>query len=310
VREDQTVRKLACLLVAAALAAPLASRADHPLGNIPWPNLLPPRPVGAPASPLEPCQPAAPSCVDGVIRQMIRAWTPLDRSCDHRAVFALTYLITTQGFREYLSDRRGSAFFADEPGIIQLDRAFANLYFDAVARYDAGDAPPAWRIAFDAARGGRTNAIQDIFLGMNAHIQRDLPVALSSVGLVDDHGASRKPDHDRVNEILSAVLDDIEDKLAARYDPLISLADAKPSPADEEGALEMLKSWREGAWRNAERLTLAKTPAERAAVMAQIETYSETWARLISTADFSWYAPTRDAYCFQRSASRPPGGTR
>lgn len=305
------MRRLACLLLAIGALMPLVARADHPLGNIPWPNLLPPRPgVSAPADPLEPCDPAAPSCVDGVIRRMIRAWTPLDRSCDHRAVFALTYLITTQGFREFLSDRRGSAFFADEPAIIQLDRAFADLYFDAVARYGAGTAPPAWRIAFDAARSGRTNAVQDIFLGMNAHIQRDLPVALSGVGLVDEHGASRKPDHDRVNDILASVLDGIEDELAARYDPLISLADAKPSPADEEGALEMLKSWREGAWRNAERLATATTDAERATIMTQIETVSEAWARLISAPDFSWYAPTRDAYCFQRNASRPPGGTR
>jgi len=305
------VRKLAAILVAIAVAAPLSAWADHPLGNIPWPDLLPPRPgVTPPASPLQPCLPAEPSCVDGVIRQMINAWTPLDDACDHRAVFALTYLITTQGFREYLSDRREPAFFADEAGIIQLDRAFANLYFDAVERYGNGIAPPAWRIAFDAAREGRTNAVQDIFLGMNAHIQRDLPVALAAVGIVDGNGVSRKPDHNRINEILSAVLDGIEDELAARYDPLISLADAKPSPADEEGALEMLKSWREGAWRNAERLTLAKTAAARAKVMAQIETVSAAWARVIEAADFSWYARTRDAYCFQRKASRPPGGTR
>jgi hypothetical protein len=145
---------------------------------------------------------------------------------------------------------------------------------------------------------------------MNAHIQRDLPVVLAGVGLVDEHGASRKPDHDRVDEILSAVLDGIEDELAARYDPMISLADASPSPADEEGALETLKAWREEAWRNAERLALAKTDAQRAKVMAQIETVSVAWARVIAAADFSWYAKTRDAYCFQRSASRPPGGTR
>jgi hypothetical protein len=305
------VRKLACLLVAVAVAAPIASWADHPLGNIPWPNLLPPRSgVVSPAPPLAPCAPAAPSCVDGVIQQMTDAWTPLDSSCDHRAVFALTYLMTTQGFRDFLSDRRDSAFFADEAAIIQVDRAFANLYFDAVARYATGDAPPAWRIAFDAARDGRTNAVQDLFLGMNAHIQRDLPVVLAAVGLVDEQGISRKPDHDRIDEILSDVLDGIEDELAARYDPMISLADAKPSPADEEGALEMLKAWREEAWRNAERLALAKTDAQRAQVMAQIETVSETWAHVISAADFSFYSSTRDAYCFQRSASRPPGGTR
>ncbi len=305
------MRRLCVALVALAIVVPATASADHPFGNIPWPNRLPSRPgVSGPADPSTPCSPAAPSCVDGVIRQMIRVWRPLDDVCDHRAVFALTYLMTTQGFRRYLSDVRGSPFFADEPAVIQLDRTFANLYFDAVSRYRSGSAPPAWRIAFDAARSGRTNAVQDIFLGMNAHIQRDLPVALSSVGLVDAHGVSRKPDHDRVNDILSAVLDDIENELAARYDPMIRLADASPSPADEEGALETLKSWREGAWRNAERLALARSDAERASVMAQIEAVSTAWARIIEAADFSWYAPTRDAYCLKRSLSRPPGGTK
>jgi hypothetical protein len=305
------MRKIAVAFLIASCLAPVVATADHPLGNIPWPNLLPPMPgVAAPAHPAEPCHPAKPRCVDGVIDDMVRAWEPQDASCDHRAVFALTYLITTQGFRGYLSDVRGSAFFEDEPGIIQLDRTFANLYFAAVEQYIDGQAPPAWRIAFQAADSGRSNAIQDLFLGMNAHIQRDLPVALAAVGLVDETGASRRADHNRVNEILSAVLDDIEDEVAARYDSMISLFDASPSPVDEEGALEVLKSWREGAWRNAERLTLAKSDAERAVVMQQIEAYAETWARIISAADFSFDSARRDAYCGQRNASRPPGGTK
>ena len=304
------MRRIVAIALAVTSAVPAAALADHPLGNIPWPGLLPPRAgVAAPAEPAAPCDPAVPSCVDGVIEDMISAWEPQDASCDHRAVFALTYLITTQGFRRSLSDVLGAAFFADEPGIIQLDRVFANLYFDAVARYPTGEAPLAWRIAFDAADSGRSNVEQDLFLGMNAHIQRDLPVALAGVGLVDGTGASRKADHDRVNEILSAVLDDIQDELGARYDPLITLIDASPSPADEEGPLEVLKSWREGAWRNAERLALAKDGAERERIMGEIEAYAATWARIIAAPDFRFDSARRDAYCRQRSASRPPGGT-
>lgn len=288
--------RLLALGVAIAIAAPFAAAADHPLGNVPWPNLLPPRPgVPAPADPAQPCGASpSPSCVDGVIADMIDAWEPLDASCDHRAVFALTYLITTQGFRAYLSDKRQPLFFDDEAAIINLDRAFADLYFDA---FTGGAVPDAWRIAFDAAQRGSTNAVQDVFLGMNAHIQRDLPVALSAVGLVDGKGASRKGDHDRVDEILSAVLDGIEDEIARRYDPMVGLADASPSPVDEVGALEMLKSWREGAWRNAERLSLATSDAERATIMNEIETYATAWAHVIATTDFSWYRTQRDAYC-------------
>jgi Family of unknown function (DUF5995) len=294
--------RFVALAAVIGLAAPFGAATDHPFGNIPWTNALPPRPdVPAPAHPAQPCgAEPSPRCVDGVIGDMIRAWKPLDRACDHRAVFALTYLITTQGFRTYLSDKRPTPFFADEAAIINLDRTFADLYFAAFT--GGATAPPAWRIAFDAARSGRTNAVQDVFLGMNAHIQRDLPVALAAVGLVDAHGTSRKPDHDRVNEILSAVLDGIEDQIAARYDPIVRTADASPSPVDEEGALEMLKSWREGAWRNAERLSLARSDAERRSIMSQIESYSTAWANLIAAPDFSWYRAQRDEYC--RNARR------
>jgi hypothetical protein len=229
---------------------------------------------------------------------MVRRWRPLDRSCDHRAVFALTYLLTTKAFRSHLSDVRGSPFFADEPGVIQLDRVFANLYFAAFARPQT--APPAWRVAFDAAREGRTNGVQDVFLGMNAHIQRDLPVAIAAVGLVDARGMSRKSDHDRVDEILASVVDEFQSEVAARYDEGISIIDVSPSPVDEEVALELLKSWREGAWRNAERLASARTETERAQIMAQIEAYSTAWANVIAAPDFSWYAARRDAYCRSR----------
>ena len=288
-------RRLAAVVLAVALAVPVAASADHPFGNIPWPNLLPPRPgVPATPNPAQPCgaHPSA-TCVDGVIQQMIQNWEPLDSACDARAVFALTYLITTQAFRDTL----GTGFFADEDAMINLDREFANLFFSATDGYASGTAPPAWRIAFDAATALRTNAVQDVFLGMNAHIQRDLPVALWRVGLVRPDGTSRKPDHDRVNEILSAVLDRIEDEIARLYDPLVTTLDAKPSPVDEIGALETLKSWREGAWRNAERLALARTAAERARVMTSIETYSVTWATVIAAPDFSFYADRRYTYC-------------
>lgn len=289
------MRRPAILLVIMLAAVSLAA-ADHPFGNIPWPNLLPPQPgVAANPDPAQPCGATpAPACVDGVIADMVEAWQPLDATCDHRAVFALVYLRTTEAFREYLSDVRGESFFADEAAIIQLDRVFADLYF---AAFSGAAVPPAWRMAFDAARSGRTDGVQDLFLGMNAHIQRDLPVALAAVGLVQGDGASRKADHDRVNDILASVVDEFQDEVARRYDPHVSALDASPSPADEELALEILKSWREGAWRNAERLTLARTDAERAVVMEQIEAYSTLWANVIAAADFSWYESQRDAYC-------------
>ena len=43
----------------------------------------------------------------------------------------------------------------------------------------------------------------NVFLGMNAHVNRDLPFVLAEIGLVKPDGTSRKADHDRVNDFLA-----------------------------------------------------------------------------------------------------------
>jgi hypothetical protein len=292
----QRLFPLAAALV--ALAAPAS--ADHHDLNLPWPALLPPQETTSDVQPgpVPDCRRPTLQCVERVVREMTVRWRPLDESCDHRAVFALTYLRTTEAFLDTL--RSEPDFFQDRDWVIWEDVVFADLYFRAFDRYEEGTAgvPEAWRIAFDAAtRSRQTNAGQDVFLGMNAHIQRDLPYTLAAVGLRTPSGESRKPDHDKVNEILTRVLDPIEDEIAARYDDFFTYADAKPSPLEELTALEILKSWREGAWRNAERLLNARDEAERRAVQESIEQNAKIWAEAIRAGEVPGYGSVRDAYC-------------
>ena len=96
-----TLALLLTLLSLAAVFPPPAGAQLEPV-NVPWPQLLPPAPGSGGPQPAATasCHTATLRCVDGVIRRMDAAWQPLDRSCDHRAVFALTYLITTRGFRD------------------------------------------------------------------------------------------------------------------------------------------------------------------------------------------------------------------
>jgi hypothetical protein len=287
----------ACAAAGCALAAAPAG-ADHSNANLPWPEHLPPQQVTTEAQlgPLRNCRRARLRCVRRVVARMTRRWQQLDAGCDHRAVFALTYLRTTEGFLKTITEQR--RFFRHRRWVIYEDVLFADFYFRAFDRYLRGrQVPEAWRIAFDAAAGGATNAGHDVFLGMNAHIQRDLPYVLAKVGLRTPGGRSRKPDHDRVNRILTAVLDPIEDEVARRYDPMFTLADAKPSPVEELTALELLKSWREGAWRNAERLLNARSASERREVAQSIETWSRIWAETIRAGETPGYASVRDPHC-------------
>ena len=52
-------------------------------------------------------------------------------------------------------------------------------------------------------RANDTGAVQDMLLGINAHVQNDMPFVLASLGLRKPNGDSRKPDHDVANGTLN-----------------------------------------------------------------------------------------------------------
>ncbi|HWH32066.1 MAG TPA: DUF5995 family protein [Egibacteraceae bacterium] len=280
------------LAVLAALA-PSAVRADHAGTTIAWTALLPAQP-GMPARDAASCGEDGLRCLRDVERRLARMAEEF--GCDHRGVFATTYLLLTRELR--VEAERRPSVFEDPAAIGRLAVVFFEMYTRALADHEAGrPLPAAWRIAFDAARDGDHNAGQDMLLAISAHVQHDMPFAVAVVGLRTPHGGSRKPDHDRVNQVLSRAYDRIVPAIAERYDPIMTTADAKPSPADDIAAQNMVAGWREGVWRNAERLTAARHAWERAAVVHGIERNAEAWARTFAAFESPGYRATRDAYC-------------
>lgn len=273
-------------------------------------NLLPglPGPPGPQPGPVPRCRRATLECV----RETIALMRELRRTlgCDHRAVFATTYLLLTREIAEVLRER--PRFFSDRDWLIYQDVVFANFYFRVLSDDAAGlRVPEAWRIAFDTAARRDANAGQDMLLGINAHVQRDMPYVLAKVGIRTRSGASRKPDHDRVNQVLRRAYEPIVRKIGARYDPLITTTNSGYTPADDIGGLELVRSWREGVWRNAERLVGASSATQRRAVKDQIEANAAAWARSIAAEETPGYRAQRDAYCRERlsfagSAPSPP----
>jgi hypothetical protein len=292
----------AVAVLAILVAAPLASGQDSILGGhdlIPWPQALPPAdvPNDAQAHPVEHCRRAAVRCVAGLERRLQRQWERFDAACDHRAVVAYSYLQITRGL---LADLRGP-----RPGLVTHRRwmeylitNFSNRYFRAFYRYGHGlPVTEGWRITFETAARGDAQAGQEVLLFSNVHVQHDLPFAYEKMGIETRSGRSRKPDHDAVNEVNARVFDGIEKYVAAHYDPSFSLIDVPFVPVEEIGTLELVKLWREGAWRSAERLLSADTPAEHAAVVAQIDETTTAWARMISAFQVPGYGAARDEFC-------------
>jgi Family of unknown function (DUF5995) len=290
----------AAVAVAACLAGAGVAQADHHDANLPWPSLLPtlptpnvPQPHGVPN-----CRRARIACIDRLIARLRRQYRRLDAACDHRVLFARSYLLITKGLREDLT-RRQPLLFRHRRWMILVISEFSNSYFRAYRNHErgAGPVPEPWRITFDEAAHGDAHAGQDVLLASNAHTQHDLPFAYAAMGLNTPAGVSRKPDHDAVNEVNTRVFDELEDEFAARYDPSFTLIDLKPSPLDEIGTMELVKSWREGAWRSAERLVAAQTPEERRQAEDMVRTTATLWAEFIRGFKAPGWRAVRDAHC-------------
>ncbi len=234
-----------------------------------WSTFLPSISSNFTASTENDCPKGSTKCVDNVIREMTRRYNKL--GCDHNSMFAFTYLVTTEEYRKAVQDPN---FFQDNAFVNHQDAVFGDFYFSAYDAWKKGnvaDVPPAWRVAFQAADRQEVGGMGNVLLGMNAHVNRDLPFVLNAIGLVKPDGSSRKPDHDRVNDFLNAVNKYLLTEAAKYLDPTVDDGDVPGTSIDNSAMVQLLVSWREGAWRNAERLAAATTDAERAQVAQQIE---------------------------------------
>jgi hypothetical protein len=150
--------------------------------------------------------PDPPSHIADVIRRL-RAIEASGSRSDGVACFARLYREVTEGVGTELT-RQG---FADSRFLETLDVHFADLFFSALETYDRDPAvtPSAWVPLF-AERSRRGIApLQFALAGMNAHINRDLPVALMTtcreLGLELVEGSRQHADFERVDALLAQV---------------------------------------------------------------------------------------------------------
>jgi hypothetical protein len=298
------MRRLVAVLsvtTALTLAGLAPAAADNILAPVEDPviGLLSPRP--APFTPYagDVCTDGSASCIDETIDEMQQRLDVFAARCDHDAIFSLAYLRVTENVRDAIA----TGVFTDRVWLRQLDAVFAEYYFDTMDAWNSGDAarqatvPESWRIALKASDDRSMTALGDFLLNMNAHINRDFSYALADAGLTSPAGASHKPDHNAYNRRLDGIYEGFFAEVAARFDPHFDDIDA--GPVDETAAGAIMRGWREIVWRNAERLVLAKTPADRARAEQGIENYATSQARLIRSIFVAGPAmkQTRAAWC-------------
>lgn len=240
--------------------------------------------TAAPAShSARPCPSGSPHCVEQTLTAMRLRLARLVAGCDHRAVFALVYLRTTERFRDSAATPR---YFDDAGWVNAEDALFASYYFTASDAWAAGDhdrIPPAWRVAFEAAGSKATSGAGDLLLGMNAHVTRDLPFVLEASGVVAPDGTSRKGDHDRVNDMLATLPGPVLAEAADRFDPGLT-GTPTAGPDTSQAALRTLLSWRETAWQDAVALVQAPDRGTHERIARDIELRADTRARTMRDA--------------------------
>ncbi len=213
--------------------------------------------------------------IDDVIERMTALAEELRRDGDGRLAFHATYLRTTRAVAEALRD----GAFADPEWVDRWDVAFARLYLDALDSGRRGDpVPEPWAVAFGAAAAQPDlPAVRHVLLGMNAHINYDLPQALlaviSDAEFADPQvRARREADHRTIDEVL-AIRVGAEDAELQRLEPARTWQDRVLQPANRMATRRFLRESRAKVWANALELSKARAagPDSYAARLAQLE---------------------------------------
>ncbi len=181
--------------------------------------------------------------------------------------FHRVYLEVTRA----VARRVAAGGFEDPAFMVALDVAFAGLYLQAL---DApATAPRAWRVLFDRRRD-KLEPLRLALAGMNAHINRDLAVALDTtctrLGGALDRNSPRCRDFVAINDVLNAQMAAAKAELFSRVD---RIADAALGPVDDLLEVWSISAARDNAWSHgAAQHQLPAGEAKNAAVEAMDRT--------------------------------------
>jgi hypothetical protein len=219
--------------------------------------------------------------VAALIVRMTDLLARLEDDGDPARFFLGTYVRTTRAVAVALD----AGSFEDADWVARWDVDFAGLYLDALDghRADPSTPPAPWRLAFGAKPGLPPEA--HVLLGMNAHINFDLPQSLVAMIPPEDFAvpavlARRRRDHERIDDVLASRVaeEDLALELAGgRRTPLDRLL----APANRVASRLFLLESRRKVWANARALDAARLagPAAYAARLAELEAASAARVR-------------------------------
>jgi hypothetical protein len=213
--------------------------------------------------------------IDEVIARLDEVIARSRRERSRLGYFALLYRNVTIKVKEGIQ----AGVFEDGVRMERLDVTFANRYLDAYECYRRGaQTSKCWLASFRAADSWFPIVLQHLLLGMNAHINLDLAIAAAEVA-PGEQIDGLKQDFERINDILGALVGDVQDRLA-RISYYMTILDRFGGRTDEAVMNFSINKAREASWRVAVRLA-KMSPEEREREIEEIDRGVALLARVI-----------------------------
>lgn len=199
------------------------------------------------------------STIEDVIARFRTSYTPLMEANDEKRHFHAVYMRNTIAVREDLE--RGG--FLDPDWVEGWDVVFADLYLEALDRWTRGESPSGpWQVAFEAAKDRDISPLHHVLVGLNAHLNYDLPQALLAV-VSDEELQNRElvrrryRDFKHIDDIVVRRVKEEDLELREVEEPGDrTLVDRMLTPFNRMASKRFLKEARRKVWHNA--LELAK----------------------------------------------------
>jgi hypothetical protein len=216
----------------------------------------------------------------------IKAW---ELDSDRRSIFLKCYLMMTRNMLAAL--KKGE--FHDPSWVYDLLLRFADYYFEALTAYEQNSkyTPVVWNVVHDAAQAQGTNVLQNLLLGVNAHINYDLVLALVDVLDFKNQKTSqeriktRYTDHCHINAIIAQTIDAVQDQVVEEASPRMDAVDKLFGRLDEWLIAELITHWRDEVWKHSIDMIQMRNPQAREKRRREIEFSTQERAKLILLED-------------------------
>jgi len=168
--------------------------------------------------------------------------------------------------------------FYDTVWVKKLLHHFADYYFESLTCYDCGDlTPKVWDYAHKSTLNTNLSELQFLILGVNAHINYDLVLALHDLLKPEWHALSetqqklRYEDHIHVNLVIAKTIDRVQDEILEPLNPALDWIDRLFGRMDEYLISRLITNWREEVWENSQKLLQIETPEAREVFRVELE---------------------------------------